>query len=183
MTVRSRILQHVSDRIRQARLARQWTQQALADRARVSRRMLGAIEGGESNVSLATLDRIAIALDITFADLVREPPVGSGLMSPVIAWHGKRRGSRAKLLCAVAASRMVELWEWQLAPGERYQAEPDPSGMQEFIYVVDGTLTLELGHGRQRLRAGNVAAFPSDQAYAYLNESRRVVRFVKNAIN
>lgn len=183
MESRSRVLRHVSARIRQARLARQWTQQSLADRADVSRRMLGAIEGGETNVSLATLDRIATALDIPFAELVRDPSAKPGTRSSVVAWRGKRRGSRAKLLLAGAASRSVELWSWNLAPGERYQAEPDPSGMQEFIYVVAGALILETGDGRRRLRAGDAVAFPSDQTYAYLNEGAEVVHFVKNVVS
>lgn len=179
---RSHVLQHVSDRIRHARLAHQWSQQTLADRAKVSRRMLGAIESGESNVSLVTLDRIATALGLTFAELVREPSMTIGTTAPVVVWRGQRRGSEAKLLLATAAHQRVELWEWSLAPGERYRAEPDPPGTQEFIYVTDGNLVLELEDHRQELKAGDAVAFRSDQAYLYLNEGRVIARFVKNVI-
>jgi len=178
------LLRHVSTRVREARQAHGWSQQTLAERAGVSRRMLAAIEGEESNVSLATLGRIAAALEIAFAELVREPsaPGKRGAGPQVVAWKGKSPESQAVLLLSAEARRNVELWQWSLAPGERYQAEADPPGMREFLYVVEGTLTLIRGRRRKRLTAGEAVAFPTDQPYAYLNAGRGVLRFTKNVL-
>jgi transcriptional regulator with XRE-family HTH domain len=43
---------HLSDLVRQARLARSWTQQSLAERARISLATLKRMEGGALEVSL-----------------------------------------------------------------------------------------------------------------------------------
>ena len=176
------ILQHVADRIRETRTARGWSQQALADLAHVSRRMLGSIERGTANVSLATLDRIATALGLPFAELVREPAHSPHSTAPVRMWRGKRTGSYATLLLATAAHQTIELWEWRLAPNDRYQAEPDPPGMQELIYVLAGTLTLVVAHEHHQIDVGEAIAFRSDQPYSYINAGTEVVRFVKNVV-
>jgi transcriptional regulator with XRE-family HTH domain len=176
------LLKHISARVRHERQSRKWSQQLLADRAQVSRRMLAAIENEESNVSLATLDRIAAALDLRFAELLSEPS-NAAAAAPLVAWKGKHKQSRALLLQSVPAVRTVELWEWSLACGERYRAEPDRRGMHELIYVIAGVLTLDIDGKRQHLAAGQSAMFPSDRAYVYLNEGKTLLRFLKNVVD
>ncbi len=66
---RASVLQHVSLNVRSLRHASGLSQTALAERSGVSRRMLVAIEAGEKNVSLTTLDLIAEALGVAFSDL------------------------------------------------------------------------------------------------------------------
>ena len=62
----------VGDRIRAARLHRNLTQEELALDAGLSRHGLNRIEQGHSSVLLDTLVRIADALDVPLAELVRE---------------------------------------------------------------------------------------------------------------
>ena len=62
----SKLLRAVSGNVVRRRRALKWSQQELAERSKVSRRMIGMIESGESNVSLATLGHIAAAFDLTF---------------------------------------------------------------------------------------------------------------------
>ncbi|MDN6124056.1 MAG: helix-turn-helix domain-containing protein, partial [Brevibacterium sp.] len=62
-------LDRVGSRLRELRNGRGWTIQRLADESSLSRRMLTQIELGQANPSLATIDRIAHALEVTFADL------------------------------------------------------------------------------------------------------------------
>jgi transcriptional regulator with XRE-family HTH domain len=176
------LLRHVGARVREARLAQGLSQQALADRADVSRRMIAAIEGGESNVSLATLDRIAAALGMIFAELVYPPTVPRKVGAPVVAWRGEGT-SHGTVLRSASAVRSVELWEWRLEPGDSYQAEPDRPGMKEIIYVIDGQLTVELEDARHMLGAGESVIFPSDQVYTYVNKGASVVRFLKNVVD
>lgn len=37
----------------------------------------------------------------------------------------------------------AELWDWTLQPGDRYDAQPDPTGSEGMLLVIAGTLTLE----------------------------------------
>jgi transcriptional regulator with XRE-family HTH domain len=103
------------------------SQTALAEKSGVSRRMLVAIEAGEKNVSLTTLDRVAEALDVAFSDLIQAPTPAI----PAASTSGLGRvipGSKAVLLAKANATREVELWEWCLEPGEVYPSQPDADG-------------------------------------------------------
>lgn len=175
------VLRHVADNLRRAREQKGWTQQALAARANVSRRMLTGVETGEANISLTTLGRIATALDVPFAQLV-VPASGQAAELDVVVWQGKKRGSQARMLLAQPASREVEMWEWSLAPKERYRAEPDPPGSSAFLYVVAGELVLSLAGRAILLAAGGFYAYPCDQPYGYANRGSRICRFVNNVI-
>jgi transcriptional regulator with XRE-family HTH domain len=84
--------------IRDGRHARRWTQTALGKRARVSRSMIGAVEGGSANPSLDTLERIAGALDAELVLDLRLPTV-IGRADQVDAAHAR---------CVAAARRVLE---------------------------------------------------------------------------
>lgn len=174
------LLRHVAANLRAARQLRGWTQQALAGAAEVSRRMVVAIEAGESNVSLATLDRLADALGVPFAELVRAPD--AEVPPPEVVWRGGHPGSRARLLAGIPARGAVELWEWSLAPGERYAAEPDRPGTRVLLYVAAGVLTLEADGRATTIGEGGTAGFASDRAYAYANGGSVPLRFVVTSV-
>jgi transcriptional regulator with XRE-family HTH domain len=157
------------------------SQQALADRAGLSRRMVTLIEAGDGNASLATLDRLAEALDLTFARLTQAYDAGEQ-SKPVDLWQGEDKRSKARLLASCPARHAVELWSWSLAPGERYDAEPDPAGMHELVTVISGTLHLVVAGKSRRLEAGQSASFASDQPYAYANPGKTLLRFIKNVV-
>jgi transcriptional regulator with XRE-family HTH domain len=165
------LLRLVSANVRRLRLARGWSQQELGRRAGVSRGMLIRIESGQDNVSLATLGRIALAFGVPFTEVVLAP---AG--TPV--WQGARPGTRAALLGSFVNQRMTDLFEWTLAPGDRYQGEADQAGTRELVYVVKGTLVLDHPDGTRTLKAGDSAGFASDRPVTFGNGGRGELRFI-----
>jgi transcriptional regulator with XRE-family HTH domain len=160
----------VGQRVRSMRRERGWTVQQLADAADVSRRMLTQIELGQANPSLVTIDRVAGALGTDFAALALADPTTAASafgVAPTPVWRDDR-GSEAVLLAATLPPR-AELWKWTLAPGARYDAQPDRAGTQEIHHVVAGELTVETSDGTSPLTAGETAVIRSDQRYAYRN--------------
>lgn len=65
----------LGQRIRGLRTQREerWTQEDLADRARISVSFLSMIERGERVAHVETLEALAAALDVSLADLFAEP--------------------------------------------------------------------------------------------------------------
>ncbi|SDT25684.1 XRE family transcriptional regulator [Pseudomonas fuscovaginae UPB0736] len=179
---RASVLQHVSLNVRRLRHEAQLSQAALSEKSGVSRRMLVAIEAGEKNVSLSTLDRVAEALDVAFSDLIQAPGVRDPSRINELAWAGSIPGSKAVLLAKAVASREVELWEWRLEPGEVYHSEPDNDGWSEQLYVFEGCLTVWLGEEQRSVAAGEFFMFPSNQPHGYRNEGEVAVRFVRNVV-
>lgn len=178
------VIQHVSTHLRQARQQRGWSQEKLANEAGISRRMLINIEAGESNVSLATLDKLAHALGLTFVDLVT-PPGSSSFQAvrPLRIWQGEQADSQAHLLeHQTVAGVSCELWLWQLANGESYVAEPDFAGSYEILFVLEGELQLDIEGQQRRIAAGASVSYPSDQPYVHYNAGPGLLRFTKHVV-
>ena len=176
------LLRAVGQRARALRLARQLTLDELSARSGVSRRTITLLEAGEANASLATLDKLARALGTDFGSLVVDRPVlpfvpeVSGEVAPV--WQDAL-GSSARLLVAHAAAASIELWQWELGPGARYQAEADPPGNEELILVTSGELAVAVGGDAVALHPGGYLRLPSDRPYAYSNPSQSATRFIR----
>lgn len=181
-TQRASVLQHVSQNIRRLRHAAELSQSALAEKSGVSRRMLVAIEAGEKNVSLTTLDRLAEALGVAFTDLIQAPDNRDPSRINELAWTGLMPGSKAVLLASSTASREVELWEWRLEPGEVYLSEADADGWSEQLYVFEGCLTLIIEDHQHRLQAGDFFSFASNRLHTYRNDGEVATRFVRNVV-
>lgn len=170
-------LTYVAQNVRARRLALGLSQKALSETAGVSLRMLGGIENGATSVSTATLDRIGVALDATLADLVADPAGLRSAQVDRVGWVGDK-GGQGVLRWSIDTRREVDLWEWRLLPGERYQAAADPKGWHVMIFVVEGRLSLELETETIEISAAS-HVFDSAQIHAFGNPGKDPVRFFR----
>jgi glyoxylate utilization-related uncharacterized protein len=144
--------------------------------------MITLLEAGEVNASLGTVDKLARALGTDFSSLVVDRPIAALApesykdVAPV--WEDGH-GSTARLLVSRPASGTIELWQWELAPGARYQAEADPPESEELILVSSGDLVVEVGGEHFDLATGGYLRLPTDSPYAYANEGATTVRFIR----
>ena len=173
------VLAHLATNLRRLRQAAGLSQEELGRLSGLSRRMVNGVEAGGTNISLANLDHVAAALNVAFVDLV-QPPRQPHDSLRVLMWQGVSPASQAVLLGAAPASRQVELWSWTLAPGERYDAQADPPGFSEMLYVLEGELQLVLAAETKWLATGDFFVFSSAQAYSYVNAGASTVRFTRN---
>jgi transcriptional regulator with XRE-family HTH domain len=179
------LFQHIALQVRTGRQQKNWSQQALAKQSGVSRRMIAMLEQGESNVSLATLYKISMALGITFGQLLmgkdsESLAVIEAHQMPVLWRQGQ---SNARLVLSVRTKQAAEVWHWELAPGGRYPAEPDPEGVEELIYVLSGMLTLDLNGTLYELEAGEAIRFSSQSPFFYTNTTDTPVTFIENVLS
>ncbi len=179
---RGDVLAHVANNLRRLRRAAGLSQGALAEASGISRRMITNLEGGDTNISLSSLDRLAEALGVDFVAIVADPEASSRRIEQV-TWRGRHAASEAVLLGSVPALREAQLWRWSLAPGERYIAEPDPAGWHEMIAVTEGRLRVELAEGAITIETGDFAIYSSAQTYAYVNDGNAPVRFIRNVVS
>lgn len=179
---RASVLQHVSQNVRRLRHDAGLSQSALAQNSGVSRRMLVAIEAGEKNVSLSTLDLIAEALGVAFSDLIKAADNRDSSRINELAWAGEHPGSKAVLLASTPARREVELWEWRLEPGELYTTSADPEGFSEQVFVFEGCLTLLIDDQQHQLVAGEFLSYASNRNHGYRNDGDVATRFVRNVV-
>ena len=176
----AQFLRLVGQQVRSRRLASGLTVQDLANRAGISRRMLTLVENGSANPSLVTVDKLARALKVDFMTLIDRQFSSSIQVSerPLTVWHSDF-GSSGVLHVAGGREGGPELWEWVLQPADRYDAEPDPPGSEELIFVLSGVLVVLLDSESAQLREGTSARLATDQNYACRSGTTEPVRFVR----
>jgi len=174
------LLDVVSARIRARRKDRRLSLDRLAALAGVSKGMLVQIENGQANPSIATLCKVATALGASVADLVQvsgqHPAEVLPAGAPRLLWRGPKGGS-ATLMVGSTGPDMLELWSWELLPGERYDAEAHPQGTEELIHVVRGRLALTFGEVSYLIESGGSAVAHTDRPHAYACDGKKPVQF------
>ena len=170
----------VSRTLKQARKQQGITLDELSRRSGVSKGMVVEIEKGSANPSIATLCKIAAALGLSVADFVNvaDTPAAHLIDSDDIPtlWTGELGGS-ARLLAGTSGPNMLELWRWELFPGESFSSAGHPNGTTELLHVEKGTLHLHVGDAELIVGPGCSAVARTDVAHGYANHGRAKLVF------
>jgi DNA-binding XRE family transcriptional regulator len=174
------VIETLSRSIQARRRERRLSLDQLSTRSGVSKGMLVQIERGATNPSIGTLCKVAAALGASIADLVNAAgPSRAGVVpapGPRVLWKGPKGGA-ATLLVGSTGPDMLELWTWDLRPGERYDAIAHPAGTQELLHVLHGRLALTVEGITFAITAGRAASALTDRPHAYACLGGRPVRF------
>ncbi len=168
-------------RIRSLRQARHETLRELAERAGVTESFLSQVEREVTSPSIASVQRIARALDLGIAELfVEEPPIGR-----VVRREERRRiayqGLNAvdEFLTSGRDGRLQVILT-TLQPGggtgdEAYTHDSD----EEVVIVLEGRLELWVGDEHHVLEEGDAITHPSRQPHRNRNPGpgRAVILF------
>lgn len=165
--------------IRALRTTRQWSMDALAARARLSKGVVVALEQGRGNPNLGTLIRVSDALGVSLTSLLEggEPPAVSVTDTDTVLWRGPS-GGVGRLLSGTDAPAPAELWRWRLEPGERHESEGHAAGTRELIHVLTGELRLSVGPQTVSVPAGSTARMTADEPHAYANETPETCEYL-----
>ncbi len=162
------------------RADRGWSLDQLAVRSGVSKGVLVALEQGRSNPNLATLARIGDAFGVPvtlLVDVGGEPTVRiSSPDASRVLWRGPSGGT-GTIIGATDPPWAVELWRWEVMPGEMFGGDAHAPATREMVSVEAGTLTLTVAGERHLVNAGQCARFPASRPHRYGNESDQPLRF------
>lgn len=152
----------------------------LSRRAGISKGMLVEIEKGSANPSIGILCKLSAALGLSVADLVNvssEPAVHL-VDAPEIPtlWHGPLGGT-ARLLAGTTGPDMIELWQWEMAPGERFDSDGHTTGTVELFHVEQGILTIGIDGEQWQVKAGQSLVARTDVPHHYANSAETPLRF------
>ena len=167
--------------LRRLRRERRLTLDQLARRAGISRSMLIQIEQQRVNPTLATLVRLAQALDVGLAELVelgRRRRVRVVPRADVVELWSSPGGSSGRLLVGSDQLDRIELWDWRLEPGDVHEAEAHAPGTAEIVHVLDGELALEVDGETHAVAAGESVVFSADADHSYRAAGTRALRLV-----
>ena len=167
-------------RLKQHRKEQKLSLDELSRRAGVSKGMLVEIEKGNANPSIAILCKLAAALGISVADIVNvasTPPIHVIEQQDIpVLWVGPAGGS-ARLLAGTSGPDMVELWRWEMHPGEVFTSPGHPHGTVELFHVEQGELQLCVEDTVSTVVAGNAAVARTDAPHHYANHGDILLKF------
>ena len=157
-----------------------WSQDTLAQSCGLSKGTIVAIEQQRSNPSVATLCALSESLGIGLHTLLERP------MGPLVKHRRVEEavdlwttpaGSRASLLIGTDPPDGVELWDWELAPGDNFDGDAHPRGTTETVRVHSGALTVTVGTRSIDVRSDEVVVFEAHEPHRYANAVDEPTRF------
>lgn len=169
-------LSELGDRIRGERARRSLSLEELADKARVSRSMLSAVERGEKAPSVLILDQIATGLGTSIARLLASESEARVI---VLRADDQDRaidpsGWERRILSPVLPKVEFELMRTTLSPGINAGAFlPHNPGSREYVAVERGTLRLTLDGVVHLLHPGDSIYYAGDCIHEFENPDRR----------
>lgn len=160
----------VAVNVRASRAARGWSLEALAARSGVSKGVLVALEQGRGNPSLGTLVRVADCFGLPITGLVEGAEASLVRVVPpeqrLDLWKGAFGGS-GTLLASTDPPYAMELWRWEMHPGEVRDSSAHAAGVRELLHVESGALVVTVDGDSYGVTAGSSAVLPGDHPHSY----------------
>jgi XRE family transcriptional regulator, regulator of sulfur utilization len=186
MNPRSEIHDRLAASLKEARMAKGLSLDAVARLSGVSRSMVSQIERGESSPTVATLWNLTQALQVDFAGLleVRATPridVIRAESAPVIGGRGP--GVSIRILSPAESVGVHEVYDLTFAADGKLVSPPHGPGCREHLTVLEGTLDVTSGEESQRLGKGDTARYFADRPHRIETVSgpARAILIVQNS--
>jgi XRE family transcriptional regulator, regulator of sulfur utilization len=160
----------IGSNLRQFRVSKGISIEALAKQIGVSKLTLIKIEHGEANPTLSVIWKIANGLQIPITALL-------SIESDVsISWKkdGLKLISSNDVFVVEPMFRshgLMELYRGYLQPQGEYVSEPHQPGVMEFVTVMSGQLTVEVDGETYHLDEYDSIRFKGDRPHRYTNPS------------
>jgi len=170
----SDINESIGIRLRELRLQRQLTLEALSEMTGVSVSMLSAIERGRKSPTLTVLNKINSGMQISLSELLdrhrdNERRVIHKRDMKVIKL---KKGCDLQMLLEYDPRNRFEVMRQQLAPNARWDSEPRLGGdIMEYCFPIRGTLTAQVDGERYTIEEGEAFSFVSNVYHSYINET------------
>jgi transcriptional regulator with XRE-family HTH domain len=163
--------------LQRLRLARGLTLEDLSRIAGVSKSMLSQIEREKANPTIAITWRLANALGVAIGELLSSDTRPVETIRVVDAHEtptlpGAHAGYVLRILGPMDLAGKYEWYELTLAPGGELASQAHDPGTSEHMTVLHGTMELEVGSDRKKIKLGGTARYPADQNHVIRNAGK-----------
>lgn len=171
----------LGESLRTLREARGLSLQDVGAATSISASFLSLVENGRSDITLGRLTRLVAFYGVSIAELLPSPPTADAHVvraDEAQLLHSPAEGIDFYLLTPSTNHVMMPMY-LSFEPGARL-AEYGRHAGEEFVYVVEGTLALELEGGETRLlKAGDSAYYRADQPHLFHNpDAKKPLRVI-----
>lgn len=166
----------IGERLKEIRNIRQLTLDDVSRLSGVSKPMLGQIERGQSSPTINVLWKISTGLKIPLSFFFRQQETEYKIAEPdeenmVTEEDG---GMRAYPLFSFDPVRNVEVFYMEFEAGIKHHSLAHVTGVEEYIFLVQGTLDMVLGGKKVTLQEKQSLRFEADIPHTYHNTSDKI---------
>lgn len=160
--------------LQKLRLKRGLTLDDLSRAAGVSKSMLSQIEREKANPTIAVTWRLANALGIGIEELLSSEPEDVEAIH-ILEPHetptlpGNHAGYMLRILGPMELAGKYEWYELTLTADGALVSNPHDPGTAEYLTLLHGTVEVEVGSVKKKLKAGGTARYQADKNHAIRN--------------
>lgn len=163
--------------LQRLRLARGLTLEDLSRIAGVSKSMLSQIEREKANPTIAITWRLANALGVQIGELLATSEreletirVVDAHETPTLPGH--HAGYVLRILGPMELAGKYEWYELTLAPGGELASQGHDPGAQEHLTLLHGSVEIEVGNDKKKVKLGGTARYPADLQHIIRNAGK-----------
>jgi transcriptional regulator with XRE-family HTH domain len=176
------IEQRIAQRLARLRADRAWSLDAVADRTGISRATLSRLERSELSPTAAMLGKLCSAYGWTLSRLMTDAetrPPSVIRAAEQTTWTDPESGYRRRAVSPPAPGLRGELVEVRMPAGAAvsFEASPVP-GLEHHLWMLDGSLELEVDGALFRLRAGDCLRYVLSGGARFRGTGRREARYL-----
>jgi len=173
-------LEYIGAFIKSHRSANGMTLQALSDVSGVSRSMISQIESAQKSPTIATLEKLAKAMNIRLGDLVDPvrltPPIekitatADNLVSP------KNSPFVCHQLLAKRQTSEVDFYKFSLEGFSKTAFASNVAGAQKSLWLEKGRLTIYFPNQTSEVKANEMITFEASMPHRFENKSSQIAK-------
>jgi transcriptional regulator with XRE-family HTH domain len=167
--------------VRRLREGQELSLRALAEATGFSASFLSQVENGQASPSIASMERIAMALGVTLAEFFMEAQADLPVVTRAdsrLTLHSQWSRARLEVLGASTDSRGLAPVLVTLEPGGSSGKKPYASTGEEFALVQEGAVELTLDEVEQTLGPGDAVMIRRGALRRWLNAGDQPVRIL-----
>ncbi|HIW20658.1 MAG TPA: XRE family transcriptional regulator [Candidatus Dorea intestinavium] len=174
----------IGEKIKEIRTSKNITLKQLSESTGLSTGLLSQLERGISSIAIDSLENISSALGITLSSFFADQPSDSN--EPIIYSFDHKYSQIAPKIFQTILSHDPASFKMlprltQLMPqtsSKEEEIEMYSHDGEEFIYVLEGTITLLLDDRKQVLNPGDCVQFKSFVNHNWINDTNKVVKLL-----
>lgn len=172
--------QIIAMNLKQLRTERSLTLGQLAKESGVSKAILSDMEKGESNPTINTIIKVSKGLNVPYSRLMEGVEPESTLVRQQETVMQANENHHYRIFCYFTTSpkRNFELFRVELDPNSSNVSIAHPPKSQEYLYVLEGELTLETETASYTLHPGDSLGFASSVPHTYHNRQTEQAVFL-----
>jgi transcriptional regulator with XRE-family HTH domain len=169
----------IGDKIKRIRTEKQLTQEELANRCELSKGFISQLERDLTSPSIATLTDILDVLGTNLTEFFSEDSQEKVVFTDddMFETSDEKLKYSLKWLISNAQKNKMEPIMITLEAGGEY-IEDEPHEGEEFGYVLSGSITLQLGNKKYKVKKGESFYFKPNVNHNIANNSKNVAKVI-----